>query len=179
MIIQLFGMDAKTRELVGKEVAKKLDAWYLDSRDLPMGHTQPQQARWLRVIAKAYDRNYHGDIITSGYFATIESREQYRIEAGREIPDFSVFIDTIPHDQFHTIPGYLERKVQLVDDHSSDAIQELNYWEETTDSDYDIRITENTTIENMSNYIIEKYKEKMQTYKVHHRDEQGNRRVLL
>lgn len=175
MIIQLFGMDVTTREAVGKILASKLDAWYLDSRDLPMGHTQPQQARWLRVIAKAFDRNYHAHIITSGYFATVEAREQYRIEAGREVPDFSVFIDTIPHDQFHTIPGYLERKVQLVDNHSSDAIQELSYWEETDENDYDIRITENTGVNNIANKIYDAFLEKMKNHKIYKKDENGNR----
>ena len=175
MIIQMFGMDVSTREKVGREIAKRLDAWYLDSRDLPMGHTQPQQARWLRVVAKAFDRNYHVDIITSGYFATAEAREQYRIEPGRQVPDFSVFIDTIPHDQFHTIPGYLERKIQLVDSHSENEMQELSYWEETLESDYDIRITENNGIDEMATFIIDKYQEKMKNYKIVYIDENRNR----
>lgn len=179
MIIQLFGMDAKTREEVGRSLAKKIDAWYLDSRDLPMGHTQPQQARWLRVVAKIFDREKSENIITSGYFATKEAREQYRIEVGREVPDFSVFIDTVPHDKFDTIPGYVERKVQVVDDHHSDYFQELKEWEETTEDEYDIRITENNGIDNIVQTILDSYNEKMKTYKVHHIDEQGNRRVLL
>ena len=141
MIIQMFGMDAKTREEVGKAVAKEIDAWYLASTDLPMGHTQPQQARWLRVVAKIFDRNYHGDIITSGYFATAESREQYRIEPGRSVPDLAIYVDTIAHEDFDKIPGYIERKVQLIDAHDGEEFQELNYWEEPDPKEYDIHIT--------------------------------------
>jgi hypothetical protein len=142
MIIQMFGMDAKSREEIGKEVAKRIDGWYLASTDLPMGHTQPQQARWLRVVSKIFDRNYHGDIITSGYFATAEAREQYKIEPGRVMPDLSIYVDTIAHEDFDKIPGYIERKVHLVDNHESE-FQELNYWEEPESSEYDIHI--NTT----------------------------------
>jgi hypothetical protein len=140
MIIQMFGMDAKARENIGKEVAKSIDGWYLASTDLPMGHTQPQQARWLRVVSKIFDRNYHGDIITSGYFATAEAREQYKIEPGRAMPDLSVYVDTIAHEDFDKIPGYIERKVQLVDNHDGQEFQELNYWEEPDPSEYDIHI---------------------------------------
>jgi hypothetical protein len=140
MIIQMFGMDAKTREEIGKEVAKKIDGWYLASTDLPMGHTQPQQARWLRVVSKIFDRNYHGDIITSGYFATAEAREQYKIEPGRVMPDLAIYVDTIAHEDFDKIPGYIERKVQLVDNHDNIEFQELNYWEEPDPSEYDIHI---------------------------------------
>jgi hypothetical protein len=140
MIIQMFGMDAKARENIGKEVAKSIDGWYLASTDLPMGHTQPQQARWLRVVSKIFDRNYHGDIITSGYFATAEAREQYKIEPGRVMPDLSVYVDTIAHEDFDKIPGYIERKVQLVDNHDGQEFQELNYWEEPDQSEYDIHI---------------------------------------
>lgn len=139
MIIQMFGMDAKSREEIGKEVAKRIDGWYLASTDLPMGHTQPQQARWLRVVSKIFDRNYHGDIITSGYFATAESREQYKVEPGRVMPDLAIYVDTIAHEDFDKIPGYIERKVQLVDNHESE-FQELNYWEEPDPSEYDIHI---------------------------------------
>lgn len=137
----MFGMDAKTREQIGKEVAKKIDGWYLASTDLPMGHTQPQQARWLRVVSKIFDRNYHGDIITSGYFATAESREQYKIEPGRVMPDLAIYVDTIAHEDFDKIPGYIERKIQLVDNHESE-FQELNYWEEPNQSEYDIHIVQ-------------------------------------
>ena len=140
MIIQMFGMDANSRNEIGKEVAKRIDGWYLASTDLPMGHTQPQQARWLRVVSKIFDRNYHGDIITSGFFATAEAREQYRIEPGRVMPDLSIYVDTVSHDQFHTIPGYIERKVQLVDNHDGQEFQELDYWEEPEASEYDIHI---------------------------------------
>lgn len=140
MIIQMFGMDAKAREEIGKEVAKRIDGWYLASTDLPMGHTQPQQARWLRVVSKIFDRNYHGDIITSGYFATAEAREQYKIEPGRVMPDLSIYVDTIAHEDFDKIPGYIERKVHLVDNHESE-FQELNYWEEPEPSEYEIHIT--------------------------------------
>lgn len=136
----MFGMDAKSREDIGKEVAKRIDGWYLASTDLPMGHTQPQQARWLRVVSKIFDRNYHGDIITSGYFATAEAREQYKIEPGRVMPDLSIYVDTIAHEDFDKIPGYIERKIQLVDNHESE-FQELNYWEEPEASEYDIHIT--------------------------------------
>lgn len=166
MIIQMFGMDAKTRESLGRAVAQKLDAWYLDSRDLPMGHTQPQQARWLRVVAKAFDRNHHGHIITSGYFATKEAREQYRIEAGRQVPDFSVFVDTVPLDQMHTIPGYLERKVQVVDDHNFNEFQELNEWEEASADEYDLRIESVTNITETAELIVKAYIDKMKNYEV-------------
>ena len=137
----MFGMDAKSREEIGKAVAEKIDAWYLASTDLPMGHTQPQQARWLRVIAKVFDRNHHGDIITSGYFATAESRDQYKIEGGRIVPDLAIYVDTIAHEDFDKIPGYIERKVHLVDTHDGEEFQELNYWEEPKPSEYDIHIT--------------------------------------
>jgi hypothetical protein len=140
MIIQMFGMDAATREAIGKAVAKEIDAWYLASTDLPMGHTQPQQARWLRVVSKIFDRNYHGDIITSGYFATAESREQYKVEEGRVMPDLAVYVDTIPHEDFDKIPGYIERKIHLVDTHDGEEFQELNYWEEPEPKEYDIHI---------------------------------------
>jgi hypothetical protein len=166
MIIQMMGMDAETREKVGRAFASKIDAWYLDSKDLPMGHTQPQQARWLRVVAKAYDRNNRGHIVTSGFFATAESREQYRIEAGRQIPDFSVYIDTIPHDQFHLIPGYVERVVNNVDDHTKDEMQRLDYWEEPAESDYDLIIKDASNIEEVTKYIFDEYVKKMSNYKV-------------
>lgn len=166
MIIQLMGMDSETREKIGREFAKKIDAWYLDSRDLPMGHTQPQQARWLRVVAKAYDRNNRGHIVTSGFFATAESREQYRIEGGRQVPDFSVYIDTIPHDQFHTIPGYVERVVQNIDDHSKDEMQRLDYWEEPGVGDYDLIIKDGSNIADAANIIFEEYNKKMVDYKI-------------
>jgi hypothetical protein len=166
MIIQMFGMDAETREKIGKALAKKLDAWYLDSRDLPMGHTQPQQARWLRVVAKAFDRNHHGDIITSGYFATAEAREQYRIEKGRQVPDFTVFINTVQADQLHTIPGYIERKIQVADDHNHNEFQELSDWEHPGNDEYDFEITEKGDPEILANLILEKYKSKMTNYKI-------------
>ena len=162
MIIQMFGMDSESREKLGREIAKKLDAWYLDSRDLPMGHTQPQQARWLRVIAKAFDRNDRGHIITSGFFATKESREQYRIEPGRTIPDYCIYVDTIPHDQFHLIPGYIERIVQNVDNHSQDEMQRLDYWEEPETSDYDLIINKIDSYEEMSAFAIEQIIQKLE-----------------
>ena len=143
----MFGMDAQTRYEIGKVVAKEIDAWYLASTDLPMGHTQPQQARWLRVVSKIFDRNYHGDIITSGYFATAESREQYKIEEGRVMPDLAIYVDTIPHEDFDKIPGYIERRVQLVDSHDGEEFQELNYWEEPDPSEYDIHITKTGDLE--------------------------------
>ena len=136
----MFGMDVKSRYEIGKEVANRIDAWYLDSRELPMGHTQPQQARWLRVVSKIFDRNYHGDIITSGYFATAEAREQYKIEPGRVMPDLAIYVDTIAHEDFDKIPGYLERKVFDVDNHNNNEMQELNDWEEPDPSEYDIHI---------------------------------------
>ena len=166
MIIQLMGMDAETREKVGRAFAKKIDAWYLDSKDLPMGHTQPQQARWLRVVSKVYDRNNRGHIVTSGFFATAEAREQYRIEGGRQVPDFSVYIDTIPHDQFHTIPGYVERVINNVDDHSKDEMQRLDYWEEPEESDYDLIIKDGSNIEEVASLILEEYNKKMLNYKI-------------
>lgn len=169
MIIQLMGMDSDSREKIGKAFAKKIDAWYLDSKDLPMGHTQPQQARWLRVVAKAYDRNDRGHIVTSGFFATKESREQYRIEGGRQVPDFSVYIDTIPHDQFDKIPGYLERVVNNVDDHSQNEMQRLDYWEEPLEEEYDMVIKDALDIEYVANLILMRYNEKMADYKIVHR----------
>lgn len=174
MIIQMFGMDAKSREALGRAVAKSLDAWYLDSRDLPMGHTQPQQARWLRVVAKAFDRNHHGHIITSGYFATKEAREQYRIEAGRQVPDFSVFVDTVPEDQMHTIPGYLERKVQVVDDHNFNEFQELNDWEPADESEYDMRITDISNLSDTADAVVKAYIHKMKDYKVLYKNNSDN-----
>jgi hypothetical protein len=164
MIIQMFGMDADSRNKIGKAVAKEIDAWYLASTDLPMGHTQPQQARWLRVVSKLFDRNYHGDIITSGYFATAEAREQYKIEGGRRMPDLAVYVDTISHEDFNKIPGYVERKVQLEDNHDNIEFQELNYWEEPETSEYDVRI-ETTgdsyvdSLENRVSVILEAIKE--------------------
>lgn len=163
MIIQMFGMDAKTRDAVGKEVAKRIDGWYLASTDLPMGHTQPQQARWLRVVSKIFDRNYHGDIITSGYFATAEAREQYKIEPGRIMPDLAIYVDTIAHEDFDKIPGYIERKIQLVDNHDSE-FQELNYWEEPEPSEYEIHIVttgdpEKDSLEARVDIIVSKIEE--------------------
>ena len=166
MIIQMMGMDVDTREKIGRAFAKKIDAWYLDSRDLPMGHLQPQQARWLRVVAKAYDRNDRGHIVTSGYFATAESREQYRIEGGRQVPDFSVYIDTIAHDQFHTLPGYTERVVHNVDDHSKDEMQRLDYWEEPAVEDYDLRIDSITTVDDAAEYMLSEFNKKMENYTI-------------
>lgn len=164
MIIQMFGMDAHARKVIGSTLARELDAWYLASTDLPMGHTQPQQARWLRVVAKVFDRNYHGDIITSGYFATAEAREQYKIEPGRSVPDLAIYVDTVPHEDFDKIPGYIERKVHLVDNHSGEEFQELNYWEEPDPSEYDIRVTslgvdDNNSVEYWVELIMEKVKE--------------------
>lgn len=160
----MFGMDANARNIIGKKLAKELDAWYLDSTDLPMGHTQPQQARWLRVVSKLFDRNYHGDIITSGYFATAEAREQYKIEQGRAMPDLAIYVDSIPHEDFDKIPGYIERKVQLVDNHDNIEFQELSYWEEPMPSEYDIHITnfgndENNSAEYWVEVILNKIKE--------------------
>lgn len=174
----MMGMDVDTREKIGRAFAKKIDAWYLDSRDLPMGHLQPQQARWLRVVAKAYDRNDRGHIVTSGYFATAESREQYRIEPGRVVPDFSVYVDTIAHDQFHTIPGYVERVVHNVDDHSKDEMQRLDYWEEPTEADYDLRIgitndPISDSLESRITQMYDAYIEKMKTYKIGFKEDQN------
>lgn len=169
MIIQLMGMDSETREKLGRNIAGKIDAWYLDSKDLPMGHTQPQQARWLRVIAKVYDRNNRGNIITSGFFATAEAREQYRIEGGRQVPDFSVYVDTIPHDQFDKIPGYLERVVHNVDDHSQNEMQRLDYWEEPSVDDYDLIIRSAESIEDTANFILESFNNKMKDYVIQHK----------
>lgn len=171
MIIQLMGMDSDTREKLGRELAKRIDAWYLDSKDLPMGHTQPQQARWLRVVAKVYDRNNRGHIITSGFFATAEAREQYRIEGGRQVPDFSVYVDTIPHDQFHLLPGYLERVVHNVDDHSQNEMQRLDYWEEPSIDDYDIVIRSVESIETTVDFILESFNDKMKDYVILYRQD--------
>lgn len=171
MIIQLMGMDSDTREKLGRELAKRIDAWYLDSKDLPMGHTQPQQARWLRVVAKVYDRNNRGHIITSGFFATAEAREQYRIEGGRQVPDFSVYVDTIPHDQFHLLPGYLERVVHNVDDHSQNEMQRLDYWEEPSVDDYDIVIRKVESIETTVDFILESFHDKMKDYVILYRQD--------
>lgn len=162
MIIQMFGMDSESREKLGRKIAEMLDAWYLDSRDLPMGHTQPQQARWLRVIAKAFDRNDRGHIITSGFFATKESREQYRIEPGRIMPDYCIYVDTIPHDQFHLIPGYIERVVQNVDNHSQDDMQRLDYWEEPEINDYDLIINKIDSYEDVACFVIEQVIDKLE-----------------
>ena len=160
----MFGMDAYARKEIGTALASELDAWYLASTDLPMGHTQPQQARWLRVVSKVFDRNYHGDIITSGYFATAEAREQYKIEPGRKMPDLAIYVDTVPHEDFDKIPGYVERKIQLVDNHSGEEFQELNYWEEPDPSEYDIHITslgteDNNSVEYWVDVILKRIKE--------------------
>ncbi len=160
----MFGMDSNARNIIGKQLAREIDAWYLDSTDLPMGHTQPQQARWLRVVSKIFDRNYHGDIITSGYFATAEAREQYKIEEGRAVPDLAIYVDSIPHEDFDKIPGYIERKIQLVDNHDNIEFQELNYWEEPDPSEYDIHITnfgndEDNSAEYWVGVILDKIKE--------------------
>ena len=171
MIIQFMGMDSDTREKLGRELAKRIDAWYLDSKDLPMGHTQPQQARWLRVVAKVYDRNNRGHIITSGFFATAEAREQYRIEGGRQVPDFSVYVDTIPHDQFHLLPGYLERVVHNVDDHSQNEMQRLDYWEEPSVDDYDIIIRSVESIETTVDFLLQSFNDKMKDYVVKYRQD--------
>jgi hypothetical protein len=56
------------------------------------------------------------------------------------MPDLSIYVDTIAHEDFDKIPGYIERKVHLVDNHESE-FQELNYWEEPEASEYDIHIT--------------------------------------
>ena len=171
MIIQLMGMDADTREKIGREIASRIDAWYLDSKDLPMGHTQPQQARWLRVVAKVYDRNNRGHIITSGFFATVEAREQYRIEGGRQVPDFSVYVDTIPHDQFHLLPGYLERVVYNVDDHSQNEMQRLDYWEEPSEDDYDMIIKSVVSVNDTVDLILKEYDAKMRDYIVKYKQD--------
>lgn len=171
MIIQLMGMDADTREKLGRELANRIDAWYLDSKDLPMGHTQPQQARWLRVVAKVYDRNNRGHIVTSGFFATAEAREQYRIEGGRQVPDFSVYVDTIPHDQFHLLPGYLERVVHNVDDHSQNEMQRLDYWEEPAENDYDLIIKNADSIVETVDTILQSFNEKMKDYTIQYRQD--------
>jgi hypothetical protein len=165
------GMDADTREKLGRELASRIDAWYLDSKDLPMGHTQPQQARWLRVVAKVYDRNNRGHIITSGFFATAEAREQYRIEGGRQVPDFSVYVDTIPHDQFHLLPGYLERVVHNVDDHSQNEMQRLDYWEEPSDNDYDLIIKNADSVSETVDFILQSFNEKMKDYVIQYRQD--------
>lgn len=165
MIIQMLGMDAEMRERLGRAVAKKIDAWYLDSRHLPMGHTQPQQARWLRVVSVIFDFNYHGDIITSGYFATAESRDYYRLQQNRIMPDLSIYVDTIPHEDFDKIPGYIERIVHNVDNHEENEMQELSYWEEPNPTEYDIHITvESMSKPNAFDYWVGKIVDEVQAW---------------
>ncbi len=140
MIIQFFGMDAKSRNDLAQAVGKAIDAWVLIDTELPMGHNQDQYARWLRVIGKIYKRNYHKDIILNGFFATANSRKEFRDVHGEGFitQDLSIFVETVTKDNLDSIPGYKERPftpgVEMPD------LVELRFWEQPEATEYDIHI---------------------------------------
>lgn len=120
MIIQLFGMDSKTREEIGLALADRINAWHVIDTDLPHAQLQPQHARWLRSIASLYCKNEKRPIILSGYFPSKEARQQFKEGLEAHI---SVWINTGDQKSF------------------IDKFGVEQFWEDVDSSDYDFEIT--------------------------------------
>jgi hypothetical protein len=97
MIIQLLGMDAKTRTEVGLALADRINAWHVLDTDLPHAQLQPQHARWLRSFASLYSKQEKRTIILNGYFPSKEAREQFREGI---TPDVTVWVNTTDQKSF-------------------------------------------------------------------------------
>lgn len=134
-------MDAKSRNDLAQAVGKEIDSWVLIDTELPMGHNQDQYARWLRVVGKLYKKNYHKDIILNGFFATANSREEFRNEhgSGSITQDISIFVETVTQDNLHTIPGYKDRPSTPGKFEMPEPV-ESRFWEQPDASEYDVHI---------------------------------------
>jgi len=119
MIIQLFGMDSKTREEVGLALADRINAWHVIDTDLPHAQLQPQYARWLRSIASLYCKNEKKPIILSGYFPSKEARQQFKEGLEKHI---SIWINTGTEKSF------------------IDKFGVEQFWEDVDITDYDFEI---------------------------------------
>lgn len=119
MIIQLFGMDAKTREDIGIALADRINAWHIIDTDLPHAQLQPQYARWLRSFASLYSKHEKKPIILSGYFPSKEARQQFKEGLA---PHISVWVNTNNQKSF------------------IDKFNVEQFWEDVDPSEYDFEI---------------------------------------
>jgi len=138
MIIQLFGMDPKSRYELGQALAEREKFWHVVDTDLPMAQLQAQFARWLRNISWTFTKDYgkknNIGMITDGYFVSKEARSEYRAVAyaDHHIPDVAVWVDTTDAKEF------------------KDTFGDIQKWEEPESSEYDIRVT---SLENLQDIV--------------------------
>jgi hypothetical protein len=100
--VHFFGLDAETRNQVAKGFSDKMGGFFCTDRELPTASTESPYARWLRTIGTVASRNKIELFVPSGYFPTIEAREQFR-----DYPDYfpntlSVWVDTV--DEADAVP---------------------------------------------------------------------------
>lgn len=160
MIIQFIGFDANTRQLIVDRLAQKINAWTITDTHIPMAALQSQGARWMRELSTLHDKTHNQPVIINGYFPTAESREQYVLkEHLRPIPDFTVYVDTIPHDEFSSYPGWKER-VEVAPK-TWDEVENWG-WDEPDESEYDLKIIntgdpEHDSLEARVNEIVKQF----------------------
>lgn len=160
MIIQFIGFDAATRQILVDRLADRINAWTITDTHIPMAALQAQGARWMRELSTLHDKTHNQPVIINGYFPTAEAREQYVLkEHIRPIPDFTVYVDTIPHDQFKDYPGWKER-VEVAPK-TWDEVENWG-WEEPEDSEYQLKIIttgneEQDSAEARVNHIIKHF----------------------
>jgi len=155
-IIQLFGLDPKTRNEIGLLLRDELDAFYCVDRILPTASTESPYARWLRTIGSVAFRNNVKIYVPSGYFPTKEARNQFADGQSRlfdedakidvDIDVFTVWVDTIKVED------------SVIPEPPMNAPSDFK-WEEPDESEYDLRITiEDGDARSMFGKILEVWK---------------------
>jgi hypothetical protein len=93
--VQFFGLDAETRNQVAKGFSDKMNGFFCTDRELPTASTESPYARWLRTIGTVASKNNVELFVPSGYFPTIEAREQFRDNPELFPNTMTVWVDTI------------------------------------------------------------------------------------
>lgn len=93
--VQFFGLDAETRNQVAKGFSDKMGGFFCTDRELPTASTESPYARWLRTIGTVASRNKIELFVPSGYFPTIEAREQFRDNPELFPNTMTVWVDTV------------------------------------------------------------------------------------
>lgn len=134
MVVQFFGLDAINRNNIAKAFADETNSVFCTDRELPMASLEAQFARWLRTIAGVFQRNKINDIVLSGYFPSIEARQQFK-DMNMLGPIITVWVDTInPED--------------AIEPEGPKATTDFK-WESPEESEYDFKISNLEEVENV------------------------------
>lgn len=95
MLMQFFGLDVDKRNKLSKDVSVRSGSFYCTDRELPMASLEAQFGRWLRTISGVCLRNSIDNIVLSGYFPTIEARQQFKENNDFTKNMLTIWVDTI------------------------------------------------------------------------------------